>query len=300
MDISNYNKYILIIAKCGSLTAAAKEIGISQPALSSGLNSVEERIGFKIFDRKQKPLCPTVEGEIYIDYIKKLNLLTDDYKRKIDEISGNSKIKISIGGSIAYTQSVIADAISILLKRHPDAEVLVRTDALPDLFNDMKNGKLDCLISASCDVPDGFEALEVEKEHLFVCIPKEWEIVKDLDNLTPEVVMKELQSYPYIALAEELPLQKKIDMFFRDNHLNMKSVIRVDQVVTGVSLASKGCGFCIASDECLGNKEQYNNIVKYLFPSAECDRYLYLVYDGRRYKTEGLNNIIQILSDREV
>jgi DNA-binding transcriptional LysR family regulator len=55
-------KYILAIAKQGSITVAAENLYISQSSLSSLLSMVEEELGAKIFDRSRVPLTLTYEG----------------------------------------------------------------------------------------------------------------------------------------------------------------------------------------------------------------------------------------------
>ena len=56
-------QYIKTIAECGSVTAAAKKLFVSQPSLSQMLRQVEQEIGLPLFDRSVSPLRPTYAGE---------------------------------------------------------------------------------------------------------------------------------------------------------------------------------------------------------------------------------------------
>ena len=60
-DLHNLREYEIFnqILKSGSLTNAAKELKISQPALSQALANLEDRYGFKLFDRENNKLSPT-------------------------------------------------------------------------------------------------------------------------------------------------------------------------------------------------------------------------------------------------
>ena len=49
-------KYVNMVAQCGSVTKAARKLFISQPALSSYINKLEEELGVKLFDRSATPL----------------------------------------------------------------------------------------------------------------------------------------------------------------------------------------------------------------------------------------------------
>ena len=59
-------QYIKTIAECGSVTAAAKKLFVSQPSLSQMLRQVEQEIGLPLFDRSVSPLRPTYAGEKYL------------------------------------------------------------------------------------------------------------------------------------------------------------------------------------------------------------------------------------------
>lgn len=56
-------QYIKTIAECGSITAAAKTLFVSQPALSQMLRQLEGEMGLPIFDRSVSPMRLTYAGE---------------------------------------------------------------------------------------------------------------------------------------------------------------------------------------------------------------------------------------------
>ena len=91
MNIALYNEYIICIHECGNMTKAAKKLGISQPALSSGLSNIEKKLGFKIFDRKRTPLQLTREGEIYFEYLYKQKELLYYFNGKSKNYFDNSR-----------------------------------------------------------------------------------------------------------------------------------------------------------------------------------------------------------------
>jgi len=50
------NRFVFTILECGSLTRAAKELNVSQPAISMKLGKLEESLGITLFDRDTSPL----------------------------------------------------------------------------------------------------------------------------------------------------------------------------------------------------------------------------------------------------
>ena len=63
--------YVLSIAETGNLSAAAKELGVSQPALSKYLAELEDELGTELFLRYKKQLYPTAAGKIYLEAAKR-------------------------------------------------------------------------------------------------------------------------------------------------------------------------------------------------------------------------------------
>ena len=62
----NQLKYLMVISKLRSFSKASDELNITQPALTLQIKNLEEEVGFKMFDRTQKPLAITREGDFFI------------------------------------------------------------------------------------------------------------------------------------------------------------------------------------------------------------------------------------------
>lgn len=73
MDFENYRNFIRIVDK-GSMTAAAKNLNIAQPALSMQLKRLEQEYGHKLLQKKEdgRGLVPTPEGKIFYDEALKM------------------------------------------------------------------------------------------------------------------------------------------------------------------------------------------------------------------------------------
>lgn len=65
-------KYIIAIARCGSITEAAKQLFISQPSLSNAVKDIEAEIGIKIFQRSVKGITLTADGTEFLAYARQI------------------------------------------------------------------------------------------------------------------------------------------------------------------------------------------------------------------------------------
>src|ERR1044071_8516340 len=66
------------LAACGSLSAAARELGISTPAVSKRLAQMEARIGVTLVNRTTRRMSLTPEGELYLDHARRILSEIDD------------------------------------------------------------------------------------------------------------------------------------------------------------------------------------------------------------------------------
>ena len=58
-------RYFLTIVRCGTLSGAARELHVAQPALSATLAKIEDEIGVKLFDRVRGRLILNEKGKIF-------------------------------------------------------------------------------------------------------------------------------------------------------------------------------------------------------------------------------------------
>ena len=63
-------EYVCALAENGTITAAAKELFISQPALSIYINNLEKSLGVRLFERVGKQFILTYAGEQYVEKAK--------------------------------------------------------------------------------------------------------------------------------------------------------------------------------------------------------------------------------------
>lgn len=93
-------KYIIGVAKSGSLNKASKTLFISQPSLTTSVHDLEYELGFKIFKRSTQGISVTEKGEQFIndaqDFYKDYENLLKKYEEKQKKIifSFNALLRI--------------------------------------------------------------------------------------------------------------------------------------------------------------------------------------------------------------
>ena len=70
-----------------NMTKVAKEMYISQPSISQSINELESELGVKLFDRIGKKLYLTHEGEVFLNYTRRILNLYDEGVKTIRDIT---------------------------------------------------------------------------------------------------------------------------------------------------------------------------------------------------------------------
>lgn len=302
MELSE--QYLLDIIRWGSLTNAARKLGISQPALSLALTNLEKKLGVVLVDRKNKPVCLTEEGCIYVDYLLKKEELTKQMKKEISDVGVFKKTVLTVGGATVYIESLVADVIPQLLEKYPECQVDMRIESLDELIQNGLKGSIDCFVCTDeNNIPDDFTLLPIRKERLYLCVPASCKINERLKEYQVAVGQsKEIQDYTmfaeenFVNLPPTFPLQKRMNRFFEERKMKIHSSITVNQVSTAVALAEKGLGIVIASEEALMSRHLGDQVCLYSLPEEVSGRKIYLAYDSKRYISKACKMFVQLIT----
>jgi DNA-binding transcriptional LysR family regulator len=129
-------EFFVLVNRLGSLSAAARALGITPPAATMRLAAMEKRIGARLLNRSTRSIGLTPEGELYLQHASRLI----DELRELDEIvSGNGRAPrglLRVNAPLGFGRTVIAPLVSSFTSRHSDVEVQLEvTDRPVDLID---------------------------------------------------------------------------------------------------------------------------------------------------------------------
>ena len=304
MNDNRYNHYIFQIVATGSLTKAAESLGISQPALSLGLNKLERELGFKIFNRQTIPLRFTEEGQIYYEYIQRSRVLQQDFLLRISSVREAYNNKVVIGGPEVYMGGLMASVVNKLLALHPQYSVGMKTASISQLIEMTSNREIDCFVSTTDKLPANLVKIPIKKETIYLCIPKRNLLNERLrryeasngnsNNKLMDFTC--LNGAEFVYLEDWQPLQKRLVSFFKQYAVEPVNRIVVNQVSTLLNIAAANGNLCIASEialACIGNVDGF---CLYKLPDDVSDRLIYVAYDKELFVSKATQELIKLLT----
>jgi len=128
MDLKEIN-YLLTIQRCASITKAAEELFISQPALSKYLKGVESQVGAPLFSRIGKELVPTYIGSRYLAYAAQIAHMQSDWNTERRDLLGEEKGLLSLAMPPMRSACVIPHVLPKFYEKYPRVQVVIMEES---------------------------------------------------------------------------------------------------------------------------------------------------------------------------
>ena len=132
-------EYVVALADHGQFLKAAEACDVTQPTLSSMIQKLEEELGAKLFDRRSKPVVPTVVGRIVVEQARELLNGARRLREQVDEQQSSvcGEFSVAVLPTIAplqISEMKTADVKRALLKGEIDAAIVAQLSELEE-FN---------------------------------------------------------------------------------------------------------------------------------------------------------------------
>ena len=123
--------FFSLLARCGSLSAAGRELGVSTPAVSKRLAQLESRLGVRLLARTTRRVSLTPEGELYLDNARRILADIDDVERQLAGAMASPSGLLRVNTTLGFGRSHIAPLVSQFAKAHPRIEVQLQLTVDP-------------------------------------------------------------------------------------------------------------------------------------------------------------------------
>ncbi len=119
------------LASAGSLSAAARELGITTPAVSKHLALMESRLGVSLVNRTTRRMSLTPEGELYLESARRILGEIDGMEELLGVAKATPKGLLRVNATLGFGRSHVAPLISRFVRKHPQVEVQLQLSVNP-------------------------------------------------------------------------------------------------------------------------------------------------------------------------
>lgn len=143
-------KYFLAVVDTGSYGRAAEKLDLTQPAISKGIQRLEQRLKIRLFERGPRGVRMTSAGVHFADHARVILRNIAHAESEMTMLRGHAEGTIRLGVSPFMAERIVPRAAAMLLKQHGDVTLQVIDDVNIRLIDSLRRGEMDL---AFCGIP---------------------------------------------------------------------------------------------------------------------------------------------------
>jgi DNA-binding transcriptional LysR family regulator len=156
------------VALTGSFTQAARDLFLTQPAVSQQIQLLEHAMGVRLFDRSGKKTRLTSEGEILLSHTIRLFQLYEEIEMLFGQLQSLEKGKITIGSTAVLGTYILPRIIGRYSKKYPGIEIDLRMGNSQKVQNWLLEGSVDLGFAGKLHSHSRLENIVVHREMLLM------------------------------------------------------------------------------------------------------------------------------------
>lgn len=224
-------RHFVAVAELGNFTHAARQVGLSQSALSRSMAKFEEELGQPLFERQSRGVSLTDAGKLLFPKAKQILTLAAEAKSEISDDGQTGRIRV--GAIPTILPYYLPPLLRQFSDRYPAAKVMVREETTEGLLKAITDGELDLAIMA---LPLSAKYLDIDElfeEELMLVLPADSPLASK-----KQIRLSDIESMPFVLLNEAHCLTDNIVSFCRHRAFDPEAVERTSQLATVQELVS--------------------------------------------------------------
>lgn len=296
--------YISTLAKYRNITQAAKELYISQPALSMYISTLEKDLGIKIFNRIGNKFVLTYAGKLYVEAAEKMLEVNRQLKAAISDIKDEATGSLRVGMYLRRTTFILPVVLRAFMAKYPKVNFQLIESDYESLYNKLLNGELDIImVNANVKNNKNMKYIHVFDDRLMAVISK------DNPKAFPDRKPKGQEKYGWIDLSrfkedlfilqcEEQSTRKYADQAMKYHKIKPTKSLIETNMETACQMAAEGIGIAFNMESYI-NKFSYDKGFKVFYAGdPKVKARTVLVYNKNMYLPNYMKCFIQLMQEK--
>lgn len=238
----NLNLYRVFyeVAKHNSISAAAKNIYLSQPAISKSIKNLEAELEVVLFYRTLNGIVLTEKGQELFEIVELAFNKFREAEKKMNENKNLEKGSLTIGVRSHIASFYLIDKVVNFHKKYNKLNIDIISRPSSELLKLLENNELDFILDFVSDKDrlDYFDVKKLEKfSHCFVCLP-------NLDYLPKKKIydFRDLETLPLILPVPHSSPRQYLDFLAKSKKVVFSNVLSIETSELIHSMVKKGLG----------------------------------------------------------
>lgn len=267
-------KVFYFVAKNQSISRAANELLISQPAISKSVKTLEEQINTPLFIRKRDGVVLTEAGQILYKKIKDAMDLIYSAENDLEVLTNMETGTINIGASKTIIHEYLMPYIKEFHKKHPKISIRVFTDKTSDLIKKAKMGLIDVIFTnLPLSLSTDFDTYKLTNLHDCFVANNNFSYLKG-----HKITKSDLEKLPLIVLTKGATSRMSFDDYCLENDINITPEMEFGSNTLIKEFTEAGFGIGMLTEEYLKSDLESQKLFKLDIEIPLNNKYLGMVW----------------------
>jgi LysR family transcriptional regulator, transcriptional activator of the cysJI operon len=279
MDIKQLESF-LAISKLKSFSKAAEKLYLTQPTISSHIQSLENELGTLLFNRLNKTVTLTSAGEILYEYAVTIVNKKESAIFALSEYKGKIEGVLEIASSSIPEQYFLVDLICEFNKKYPLVRYVLHKYDTGEVLGKLTGGDIDFGIVGSKKEVSNIEYIDILDDELVLIASKNF-----LKNGSNVMTLQNLMSHPFIIREKNSGSRSAVEDAFKKNgisHDDLSVVAEVEDNEALKKFVKNGMGISFISRKAIEKEISSSDLVIINIRDFEIKRKFYFAYHRKR------------------
>jgi LysR family transcriptional regulator, low CO2-responsive transcriptional regulator len=228
------------LAKHRSFTVAAKDLCLTQSAVSHSMRSLEEDLGCRLFDRLGKKILLSLAGEQLLPHAEEILTQMEKARAGITKLSEWGQSRLRICASATACQYILPSVLRDFQKTFPMVQLAIEPGDTDEALELLDQKDIDCAICLEPEREDRFDFKELFSDELQFLVGAEHPWARQ-----GHVVPEEIPHQKYVLYNKATYTFDLIERYFRADQISLNTVIELRSMEAIKELVKIGIGISI-------------------------------------------------------
>ncbi|MDO4383641.1 MAG: LysR family transcriptional regulator [Eubacteriales bacterium] len=239
--------YALETAKCRSFSKAAKNLYITQPAITHQIKALEEELQVRLFERTTHGIKLTPDGEKFCEYGERIIHAVDDLRTAFDVGGPDYQPLLQIGVFPFYSSSPLQHMLTAFFANNYKVVGKLRTTDNYQAFEMLQNGELDFAIvkTRKENIPPTVSYRILDQENLYVLIQRD-----KMDSEDGTIPLSRLGEFPLLTGDDDSHFYQEMQEMYEKNNIPFRvPFMNTKETHIIAEMVEEGVGIALATDQ---------------------------------------------------
>ena len=274
IDNLNYYRVFLAVAETGSISRAAEQLYISQPAVSKSIRNLEDALTVRLIDRSSRGITLTEHGQLLYDHLREAFASIRTAEEELQQINMLGIGELRIGASTSLCRNILLSYLSDFIMKYPHIKLFISCHSTMTTIRKLEEGSIDLGLICETNLPDKLSYHPLQEihdifvvnpsylEHLYIreqaaerSIENPWLLAGNVTSLLgaatthtstsslPDMPTEEILEKSHLLLLEQGNVTRNhLDHYFYQQNIQPGQVLDVNNMDLLIDFAKIGMG----------------------------------------------------------